>query len=314
MSSTSAATALIRSIGCNGAKTIDGVAPQQIDSVGTGSDFTIPFSGFGCFALIDADAQARFTGTYQTMDAMTYSRGRHLFKWGAEFRDVYSNSYTDFGTRTIFNLVSYTNSGGTVIALPPSSPLFNDPTTEDSVLTLLGFVNSQYQEQYFDKNDNRTTNDLRGFRQREWAGFVQDTWKMLPNLTATYGLRYEYFGVPFEVNNNLSNLFTDPSELDTSRSSFTFTIVGPAPGTPCTTTSTTISSRGSGLAWDPFKKGRTSLRIGYGIFHDRLFGNLFGNSRGNPPFALTHRTFLMSLCPSHATHDFRTDIGKSAGG
>ncbi len=269
--------------GCNGAKVIDSFG--QIDAVGTGSDFDIPFSGFGCFALSDSDGQARFTGTYQTLDSLTYSRGRHLFKWGAEFRDVYSNSFDGFGTRTFLNFLSYSVAG--VMALPPTSPLVNDITTEDSVLTLLGYVNGQSQTQYFDKNQVRDSNDLRGFRQREWAGFVQDTWKLLPNLTATYGLRYEYFGVPFEVNNNLSNLFADPSAPLAPGQVFTFSIVGPGTGETLYKNQYNNLEPRIGLAWDPFGKGRTSIRAGYGIFHDRLFGNLFGNSRGNPPFALT---------------------------
>jgi carboxypeptidase family protein len=270
---------------CDGSKIFDSVG--QIDSVGTGADYVIPFGqqngyvGFGCINLGDADAQARYTGTYQTVDYMTLSRGRHLFKWGGEFRDVYSNSYDDFGTRTALDFQGFTYSN--IVALPATSPLVNDTTTENAVLTLLGYVDTQSQTQYFNKNQQRASTDLRGFRQREWAGFVQDTFKFRPNLTFTYGLRYEYFGVPFEVNNNLSNLFADPS----GSAPFTFSIVGPGTGRTLYNNQYNNLEPRLGIAWDPFKKGRTSIRAGYGIFHDRIFGNLFGNTRGNPPFSLT---------------------------
>jgi Carboxypeptidase regulatory-like domain/TonB dependent receptor/TonB-dependent Receptor Plug Domain len=272
--------------GCDGYQTFDSFG--QIDPVGIGADYGIPFGspsdpGFGCLTLFESDGQARYTGTYQTLDSMSFSRGRHLFKWGGEFRAVYSNSYDNFSTRTYLDFQGFTSSGGTVTALYPTSPLYNDPTTENAVLTLLGVVNSQYQTQYFDKQQNRASSDLRGFRQREWEGFVQDTWRLLPNLTATYGLRYAYYGVPFEVNNNLSNLFADPS----GSAPFTFTIVGPGTGHTLYKNQYDNFEPRFGLAWDPLKKGRTSVRAGYGIFHDRIYGNLFGNSRGNPPFSLS---------------------------
>jgi Carboxypeptidase regulatory-like domain/TonB dependent receptor/TonB-dependent Receptor Plug Domain len=272
--------------GCDGYETFDSFG--QIDPVGVGADYYIPFGnsanpGFGCLALGDSDGQVRFTGTYQTIDNMSYSPGLHLLKWGGEFRDVYSNSYDGFGTRTYLDFNGYQYYG--IQALPPSSPLVNDTATEDAVLSLLGYVDYQSQTQYFDKQQNRTSNDLRGFRQREWAGFVQDTWKLLPNLTATYGLRYEYYGVPFEVNNLLSNLFMNPS-APAPPNGFPFTIVGP--GTSKTLYSNQYDNFEPriGVAWDPFKKGRTAVRAGYGIFHDRVYGNLFGNTRGNPPFSL----------------------------
>ncbi len=273
--------------GCDGAKLFDSFG--QIDAVGVGADYYLPFGqqnvsgydGFGCIYLGDANSQARFTGTYQTLDSLSYSRGRHLFKWGGEFRDIYSNSYDDFGVRTFLNFEGYTTSG--IQALPSTSPLANDPNTENAVQALLGYVDTQTQSQYFDKRANRASTDLRGFRQREWAGFAQDTWKLASNFTLTYGLRWEYYGVPFEAHNNLSTIFTDPS----GPAPFTFQLVGPGTGRTLYKNQYDNFEPRVGFAWDVLKDGKTSLRGGYGIFHDRAFGNLIGNTRANPPFALT---------------------------
>ena len=38
----------------------------------------------------------------------------------------------------------------------------------------------------------------REFHQREFSIFFKDDWKILESLTLNLGLRYEYFGVPYE--------------------------------------------------------------------------------------------------------------------
>jgi len=283
---------------CGGVSTFDSFG--FVDTYGRGADYGLPFGtpsspGFGCLSLFDANSQTRYTGTYQTIDNLSYSRGHHLLKWGVEFRDVYENSFNDFGSRGLFNFSGYTNSGGVTLGLtglPAGSPLL-DPSnpataaTNDAVLALQGYVYSQTQSQFFNKQGTGIASDERGFRQREWGLFVQDTWKILRNLTATYGLRWEYYGVPFEVNNNLSQLFADPS----GPGPFTFTIVGPGTGHTLYNNQYKNFEPRIGLAWDPLSDGKTSIRAGYGIFHDRVYGNLVGNVRSSPPF---QEPFFMS--------------------
>jgi hypothetical protein len=285
---------------CQGVKTFDSFG--FIDTYGRGADFSIPFGsfvtpGFGCQALSNANNQDQYTGTYQTIDNMSYVKGQHLLKWGVEFRDVYENSFNNYGSRGLFDFAAYNNFSVPGLSnLPAGSPLADtsNPATaavNNAVLALQGYVDFQSQSQFFNKQGTGIATDERGFRQREWGLFIEDAWKVRPNLTVTYGLRWEYFGVPFEDHNNLSQLFADAS----GPAPFTFTIVGPGTGKTLYNNQFTNFEPRIGLAWDPWKDGKTSVRAGYGIYHDRVFGNLIGNSRSLPPF---QQAFFASGTPS----------------
>ncbi len=120
---------------------------------------------------------------------------------------------------------------------------------------------------------------VRGYRQWLFAFFVQDDVRVKSNLTANIGLRYEFITVPTEVNGKIANLrnFTD-----------TQTTVGdPWHNNP------SLKNFGPrvGLAWDPFKTGKTSVRSGFGIFFDEILPKYyFFTGSLNPPF--TTRTSL----------------------
>jgi hypothetical protein len=158
-----------------------------------------------------------------------------------------------------------------------------------------GMVDAQTQTQFFDSAGARTSKDMRGIRQREFAVFAQDTWKLFPRFTLSLGLRYEWYGVPFEVNNNLSNLFVDPSGIGPT---FTFDITGPGASRQFYKDDYNNFMPRIGISWDPFGNGRTSVRASYGIFYDRVFGNLITNTATNPPFSTAPFITQFSQLPS----------------
>jgi hypothetical protein len=137
-------------------------------------------------------------------------------------------------------------------------------------------------------------------RYTDFAGFIQDDFRVTPRLTINAGLRYEYFGPPTEIHGHLSNF--DPS-LATSQASAGGTFTGfllPANynGTvPAGLTKTPKSGFWNsdyknlgpriGFAYRLPTKTPIVLRGGYGIYYERLSGDLVLQNVGQPPFAVT---------------------------
>jgi len=277
-----------------------------IDDVTGGYDMYLTgIDAFACANLGDSNGQGRRSGTWSFADNFSWVKGNHTLKFGGDFRYIFNNGNNGFFSRNSLTFSGYTDLGVDFIDPGVSCDdttgvgcFSNMSTYQNIASTLFGFVSNQYQAQYFDKAGNRTDTDNRLFRQREYSAFVQDSWKVRSNLTLNYGFRYQFNGVPWELNNNLSNLFQDPS----GTAPFEFSIVGPGTGKQLYNNDFKDFEPRVGFAWDPFSKGKTSIRGGYGIFHDRIFANLFGNARGNPPFeqdvSLYPNDFSEALLPT----------------
>ena len=283
---------------CTGTSLFDNLS-NGVDAVGRGKDVPLPggLAGFGCIFLGDTSGSTRNAGTYTAGDNVSWVRGRHTLKIGGEYRSVYSNSSNNFASRTItdssvfssFGIPSTTGTGFEPNSCSPQQ-ILACVNLQNLVWGLFGGVDFQTQAQFFDNSGTRTTTDERGFRQREFAAYAQDSYKIIPNLTFSYGLRYEFFGVPVEVQNRLSTLTVSPD----GPGPFMFTQVGDSSGrVPLYQDDWKDIEPRVSVAWDPFRTGKTSIRAGYGIYHDRVFGQLVSLLRGDPPFQMLET----QLCP-----------------
>lgn len=252
-------------------------------------------TGFGAF-----DSQFRFTGTTVLGDNLTWVKGAHTFRGGFEQRWVYSNGASNFGrSESIsFNTAQF---GGSFLKDGSGNLI---PTTgiggslQNFASLLYGFFGVQSQSQFFDNNKTRVDQEYRGYRVRESGIYFQDTWRLRPNFTLNYGLRWDYNSVPYEVNGQMSTLVDQNPSSATPAGGFEFKLVGknsPNPDLKLWDNDFNNFAPRFGFNYSPaWNSGwiskltggptKTSIRGGFGVFYDRVFTNLFGNSSANPPF------------------------------
>ncbi len=151
-------------------------------------------------------------------------------------------------------------------------------------------------------NFTQTSEDITPDMQaNQWELYVQDDWRIKPNLTLNLGVRYSMFRAPIDANNELTTF--DPYLYDPAKAPQINSSGNIVPGTGDPLNGIIVNGKNSpygnkvarennnnwaprvGFAWDPFKTGKTSIRGGYGMFYDAtLFGIYEQNIFQNPPF------------------------------
>jgi hypothetical protein len=265
-------------VSCGDKDKLDGVFPK--DQFGNGSDFVWPdgIAGWGCLSLGDTNSQERASGAYTLSDHMTWVAGRHLTKVGLEFADLYSNNLTDFQSRPTVFFDNFTSFGIPAVRTGVAAA-DSDPALQDTVWTLFGEVSFQSAAQFFVPSGNRLRTDELNMRAHDFAVFWQDSFKAFPNFSLNYGFRWEFNGIPYDAHKLLSTV--TPLELS-GPAPITFRNVGEGGLTLYPKDWFALQPR-VGLAWDPFKNGKTSIRVGYGVYRSRTFLAIADSTRSNPP-------------------------------
>jgi hypothetical protein len=114
----------------------------------------------------------------------------------------------------------------------------------------------------------------RDIRETPIEPYIHDEWKISPTLTLNIGVRYEWDTNPTDAHNQLyeivnpqaGNAFTHVSHLyqDGNPARWNF-------------------DPRAGLAWDPFKDHKTSVRAGFGLYHDLIDHTFFPSIWSSPP-------------------------------
>jgi Carboxypeptidase regulatory-like domain/TonB dependent receptor-like, beta-barrel len=138
-----------------------------------------------------------------------------------------------------------------------------------------------------------------GFREKLFAGYIQDDWRARPNLTINLGLRYEATTTPKDANRVPG--YTVPATgysvaaagfqeiISLANCTQSVTACGPVGvNSPILQNPTTKNFEPRiGLAWDPFHNGKTAVRAGFGMFDVLPLPYEFGlNTAATAPFQI----------------------------
>jgi outer membrane receptor protein involved in Fe transport len=110
---------------------------------------------------------------------------------------------------------------------------------------------------------------------RDLAGFVQDDWRVRPNLTFNFGLRYD-------LQLNAKPPFKNPSPA----------LAAAGIDTSALPTDTNNFAPRLGLAWAPLRNNRLVVRAGYGIFYSPTIALLIARAHFQNGITVEPRTFF----------------------
>ncbi|HXQ69278.1 MAG TPA: TonB-dependent receptor, partial [Pyrinomonadaceae bacterium] len=165
---------------------------QQGDSADNAISFRFVFSPFQFSRTL-----TRITPVHNFTDDLSWVKGKHTLAFGTNFRAIsnkrvsFANSYDDAITNPSFFL-----GGGTSISDPIEEdfPIQGSAAGVQNAVTAIIGRFSQYSGNFIFDRDGTIqpigTPSEREFATQEYDWYGQDSWKITPNLTLTYGMRY----------------------------------------------------------------------------------------------------------------------------
>ena len=237
----------------------------------------------------------QFGNTYQLADNLSHVAGSHTLKFGVDFRRQQFNQMLFYNVDGNFSFLG----GGR------NDPALADANGNENLLPnyLLGLPDAYSQGSAQGEEVRSSSIYL----------YAQDSWRVRPNFTWNYGIRWE-LNTPLHDRSNRLQTFRPgqatsvfPCELsaasaqalgvgigatgcnpgDAGDAVFPLGLVVPGDqGVPPGLTQTCYKSLAPrlGLAWSPGGSGKTSVRAGFGLFYNPIEQLVLEQFSGEPPF------------------------------
>jgi hypothetical protein len=219
-------------------------------------------------------ALGQVNNTWEANDSFSKVRGNHTLKFGGQ--------YTRFNVKQVPDLVA----NGT-FSFFGSGAQSTGNGFADFLLGLPDNYSQQSSPAFYELSVNA-------------AVFDQDSWRVRPNLTLNYGLRWDYIRPWSEEHNQISTLIYGENSVQFPGAPTGYVLPGD-PGVPSTIAPTPLNdfSPRFGIAYSPgWSKGllskltggpgKTSIRAGAGRFFTAIEGLTVAYPTGNPPYGLTY--------------------------
>jgi hypothetical protein len=256
----------------------------------------IPELDFNNLSALNADRLSSLnkSHTYVYTDALSWSKGHHEFKFGTDIRQLESISPLGFNGSDNYGTFTYNTQN--------SVGLF---TGVDFADFLSGLPYQTFYDVVQEDNDGKSTH---------YHFFGQDQWKISPNLSITYGVRYELHPGYYDVHGDIGNFvpiagsgesiypngaqgllattFLASANACTPYGSSTGTTINGVPCMPVLSNGQAGYPRGLkkyphfrfmprvGFAYRPFNNDRTAIRGGFGMYNITLLGSNFYSLTG----------------------------------
>jgi len=211
-------------------------------------------SGQDQFGNSTREPQFHTQNLFQTMDNLVWTRGSHSMKMGVNWSHFQYNASNLAGFAGAFDWDS------------------NADFLQDKPDTAIHFFSDPF---------------VAGIRTNLIGIYFQDDLQVNPNLTLNLGVRYEFITSPTEVGDRLGGISTPSQTVPfcIKPEGATFECL-PSPYGRSYFRNPSLKnfSPRLGIAWDPTGSGKTSIRVGFGLFHDQLLPWLYTLApfRGEP--------------------------------